>query len=739
MEDISLQHTGSVVLLIASLVIGTALSFWIYRRTIPQTTASKRQLLASLRAIGLGLVIFTIFRPVLSLTKTTEDEPRVAFALDRSRSMQLPVSRTDSSSRSRAMLSILDTDLRSFFTDNTKPLTIGFDERTDVLVSPVTTISDTGSLTNISALFTRLKEKQKDEYIGAIVLLSDGAYTAGSNPLYAAKELGIPVFAVGLGDSTGDADASITDILCPDKGTVGMPMPIDINARITGITSPARLKIVIAADGENVDEQIIIADPNNERYNISTVYRPVKEGTVKLTAKIESLENERNEKNNIAVKFIRIQKNSLRVVLFAGAPSSDVSFIRTFFSNRADIELQTYIGKQGSEFYEGKIAQEKINNPDLVILIGYPISETTPEQMNVLRKLLISDSRSLLFIPSRNVDYRKLMQLDEALPFSIRPERISANEIKVSASVTAGKENNPIVRIQSTSEKWDALAPLIKTETMFSPKPESEVLADASIQGVNIGQPLIISRRIGRSRQLALTGYGLWQWKLTSFGREKAFRALSRQTDTTITESALDLFLSNATRWLAIRDDEKRVRITPTRKLYDAGEPVDFSAYVVDASDIGIENAVVTARIISPSMQPIEITLEDKGGGRYQTRQSLRLPAGDYTYTGNAMKADQSLGSDDGRFNIGEYSIEFAEVRMRADVLRSLAEGTGGKFYTKETAASLANDIRKHPRFISKQTRVKHEYEARNSWPLLLLAIICFASEWFIRKRSGML
>ena len=140
--------------------------------------------------------------------------------------------------------------------------------------------------------------------------------------------------------------------------------------------------------------------------------------------------------------------------------------------------------------------------------------------------------------------------------------------------------------------KWESLAPIIKTEIHFAAKPESEVLAEATIQGVKLGEPLVISRTIGRSRQIAFTGYGLWQWKLTSFGRERAFVSLSRKKDTTAArESALDIFLGNSTRWLVTKEDQKRVRIAPTRKLYDAGEKIEFAGQVYDERFIPVDGA----------------------------------------------------------------------------------------------------------------------------------------------------
>jgi hypothetical protein len=88
---LSLQlDSGNILLLVAALAAGISLSIWTYRRTVPKTSNSKRRLLIALRSLGIAIVIFTVFQPVLSLTRSNELLPEIAVALDRSRSMQLP-------------------------------------------------------------------------------------------------------------------------------------------------------------------------------------------------------------------------------------------------------------------------------------------------------------------------------------------------------------------------------------------------------------------------------------------------------------------------------------------------------------------------------------------------------------------------------------------------------------------------------------------------------------------------
>lgn len=753
--NFSLQlSSGNILLLCTAIAAGTALSVWTYRHTVPRTSPRRRRLLMTLRAIALALIIFAIFQPVLSLTKTNELLPQIALVLDKSKSMQLPQSGSDTSaanSRREAMLKSIGQLVPADILADSNALSafVFADSATglDGTTKSISSLRTDGPTTDISSLFQSLQEKTRRANIGAIILYTDGAYTAGANPIYAAEKLGVPVFAIGLGDSSDRKDVALGEIFTNEIATVGVAQPVDATVRITGVTSGERVPVSFFVEGEKIGEQVIQTRDGITEYSVSFNFTPKKEGTVKLTAKAASLpDGESTLSNNIRIAYVRVLKNTFKIILFAGAPSSDVSFIRQYFQGRKEVEFVSFVGKQGSEFYEGNPTAAKVSDVDLVILLGYPITETTAEQMSLIKRLLVAESRPMLFIPSRSVDYEKLKQIEEALPFTLKPGRISTNEIKVSTSLMPDKTDNPIMRTGSERDEskthWEALAPLIKTETNFAAKPESEVLAEASIQGVKLGQPLIISRRVGRSRQIAFTGYGLWQWKLTSFGRAKAYESLSRSKDSASlkAESALDIFLGNSTRWLITRDDQKRVKIAPARRLYDAGERVEFTGQVYDESFVPVDGAIVTARITGEKLSaPIDIALEPLSGGRYQTSLLQGLPAGDYYYSGEAKKDGKVLGSDAGRFNVGEYSVEFAEPRMRSDVLRALAEKTGGKFYTPQDAGSLMRDIKANPRFRTSERSDKTDYEARNGWLLLAIAIALLGTEWFIRKRTGML
>src|SRR4029077_19253703 len=140
------------------------------------------------------------------------------------------------------------------------------------------------------------------------------------------------------------------------------------------------------------------------------------------------------------------------------------------------------------------------------------------------------------------IDLNKLAEFGDALPVRADPHTASQVEIQARLSLSPAATEDPLLRLPPDDRgkiSWDDLAPLFKTESHYVALPESHTLATAMVQGVQLGEPLLVSKTFGTARQGALTGYGLWQWKLTSFGREMAYGGKSDTATGTI--SAMDV------------------------------------------------------------------------------------------------------------------------------------------------------------------------------------------------------
>ena len=150
-----------------------------------------------------------------------------------------------------------------------------------------------------------------------------------------------------------------------------------------------------------------------------------------------------------------------------------------------------------------------------------------------------------------------------------------------------------------------------------------------------------------------------------------------------------------------------------------------------------LDNANISLKV-SGGTQVRELGMKFLGNGRYYS--SIEgLPEGDYYFTGDVLHNGRKLGSDNGRFNIGDIPLEYKDLRMNINLLRKIAERSGGKFYFPEEVDKVIDDIKSHRNFQSTAITRRFEHILWNLPYLLAFTILCFGLEWFFRKRYGMI
>ncbi len=745
-------------------IAAAALSFYAYRVTTPPISTSRKVVLTLLRLFALWILLFALFEPIVNIVRASEEQPRVAVLLDNSQSAGIKDASQDRRQAYRAALDALQPASINGSGDSASILLFDADVRLAERFATDSLKLD-GQFTNIAkALQTLFESTESAERTNtrAVLLMTDGAFNAGENPLYAAEMLARPLYIVGIGDSTEPKDMSIQAIITNEIGYVGSSLPVNVNVQTAGF-SGGEAMVTLRDGGEVIGEQKIrLQSPSNnasERQTITCVfeYKPKQEGVRKLTAEIKNssginsagVEEELTLRNNTASEFVNVLKNKRKVVMVAGLPTPDISFIRTALTENHTIECTAFVesktgeflsdagnpsGSAGNTLSQAQLTQQ-LAEAEAIVLVGFP-AVSTPIGVVEAIKTEAGRGKPLLFVASKDIDYAKLRVLEPYLPFVT--VSVGKQELMVLPDVKQQALSNPVMKLSGTdadTKLWNSLPPLFRTETFIKVKPEAEVLASMRVNNVALNEPLIVQRTLNNTKSLAVLGYGLYRWKLLGFAAETA-KGRSEVPDIFAT------FLENSLRWLTTSDQGKFVRIKTTRQLYGNGEKVEITGQVYDKSYNPLDNADVRVTISGTGIkQPREVPLAALGGGRYAA-QVEGLPQGEYSFIGLAALNNQPYGEDKGRFSIGELNIEYQNLRMNAAFLRRLAERTGGKFYTAEEAARNPNkilrDIRTTPTFKARPITQRNEFALWNLPWLLAAALALFSVEWFMRKRSGM-
>jgi hypothetical protein len=700
--------------------------------------------------LGLWILLFALFEPIVNVIRASEEEPRVAVLLDNSQSLQLKDASRDRKTDYLQALRVLKPESLN----PTPEQFFVFDENVSEVESS-SFLADSmrfqGQFTNLTKPLQRVIEQAGEKNTRAVLLMTDGAFNSGENPLYASEMLGRPLFIVGVGDSTEPRDIAIRSLVSNEIGYVGGELPVNVNVQISGY-SGGSLKVQLRDNGNLVGEQTLSIAGNagaTQNATASFLYKPTEAGLRTLRAEIKNasgFDEELTIKNNTASEFVKILKNKRKTILIAGQLTPDISFLRSTLEANQNVQCVVFVEGKNGEFLDdisGTNAQQGSSKRDFktelaeaeaIMLVGFPVTVTPPTVIDAVRSEL-SRGKPVLFVASQDLDWVKLQPLETYLPFSTisgsKQEMLALPDVKQQAL------SSPVMKLSGTDEdakSWSALPPLFRTETLVRVKAGAEVLSTLKLNNVPLNEPLIVQHTLNNTKSLAILGYGLYRWKLLGFAADAAKGRTS--------PDIFGTFVENGLRWLATSDQGKFVRIKTTRKLYGSGEKVEFTGQVYDRSYNPMDNADVRVTLQSPALkQQREIVLSTLGGGRYSAFVE-GLGQGEYSFNGTASVNGQKYGEDSGRFSVGDINIEYQNIRMNAAFLRRLAETTGGAFFTAEEVAAnpdkLKSAIKQHRGFQARPVTLKSDIPLWNLAWLLGVAILCFALEWFLRKRSGM-
>jgi len=670
-----------------------------------------------LRGLGLFLLLLLLGEPLLSLVYHRFEKPVLAVLIDQSRSM---TTQDKTGDRRAIMLKTLDSPELQTVEAKSEALFGVFDTKLHLLQSfAKDSISFKGEGTDIGGALKQLKDLTSGRNIQGVLLISDGTSTAGPSPLFEAEEVGLPVFAIGIGDTSEPHDVLVQKVLANTITYVGNKVPVNATLKSSGLNNE-RVEVTLLEEGKMLDRKTVLLEPGMRQYDVPLSFVPNLDGTKKITVEVSQLPGEVSYQNNRSSFYVKVLKSKMLVLLIAGGPSADVAAVRHALQDDPNIEVRSFIDRGNGEFYEGILADQNLRDAECIVLVGYPGTGSSTATVQAIANALGS-RKGLLFVLSRTTDFRKLPALQAYLPFTV--PALAGEETQAFFAVSDVQRNNPILRVSSSLDVWGKLPPSFTLDGSFHVKPEGIVLASARIQASTTGDPLLLSSDVNRSKSLAVLCYGLWRWKSYSDGIPGA-------------ERILETFFSNSVRWLVTRDDEKPVQVRPTKEIFGGSEPVEFTGQVYDENYRPMEAEISLS--VSQKGQTSRLSLTSLGNGRFEGAFDP-LPEGDYTYLAQALAGGRQISEEHGSFSVGGLNVEFQETRANRLLLQQLAARTGGRYYEHHDLRRFPEDIAALPNFRPRDIRIARQFELWNETWMLGALVALFAAEWFLRKKNGML
>jgi hypothetical protein len=711
-EEIQLSLAHSAAYLVIALLLITLYSFYVYRFTIPQIEPLKKTLLVTLRVLALLILCLILFEPILNLSKKITLEPGNLVFIDNSRSINID----DGTERSSTVKKVLN-DFSAYSSESNLTFHEFGNSVKDVSVDSFAEINFSDGSTNLQEIFNFVK--QSDRNIASITIITDGMITSGSNPYYDAINLGIPVFTIGIGDTTQRKDVELKKVLHNDF--LYAETPTIIIATISNKSFAGEsVTATLYEDNKFISQQTVILSSAGIQ-NVSFDYKAQTSGEIKLSIVLSTLKDEFTTANNKQVFYVNVLSNKIKVMLLASSPNADLTFIKNSLKRDESIEVNSIVQLSRDKFQD-KLNYQTLDSADVLFLIGFP-SDATPEELLNRVILKIKEDKIPYFLTlSAGISINKLSRFGNELPFTFNQNFAGNREVQ--PYILPEQSANPIFQYSDKNfiDSWNNLPPVLQPSVIFNPRIESKTLAQIKVNNSIVNSPLIISNNFSGKRSISVLAKDFWKWKLQ------------------IAPKGLDLFDSfivNSLRWLKASEEQKLVKVKSSKKNFSQGERIEFSGEVFDESLNPISDAGIKIRI-SSAKNRYETDMQNVGPGLYEGSIVIN-ETGDFSFSAEASTDGRSLGKDNGSFNIGEIDIEMTNPVMNYQFLNLLANETGGEFFFPDDHSSLLNILKELKINSSKEKVVTSEINLWSDTWMLIIAVLLFSLEWFIRKRNGML
>lgn len=693
-----------IVLILAALFLGSL--FWYYARTLPPLEKRQRRFLLGLRLLAFVCLFLVLAEPILALFLVSKERPVVAVLVDRSGSMQKQNRKKQAENAVEKLTSRKgDWEYR--------------------LMDFGDTLADYQSLlpsqATATAIGSALGYASETPHLAAAVVVSDGGHNAGPDAAKAAEKLGVPVYAVAVGEEERTIDLGIEKIKHPPLAFEGTPVKIELVISAQGV-GKTKLPLTLSRGGKKIAAPLADFSGDGEQ-TVEMELTPDSVGTMTFSAGLPVLAKEEQTKNNRRVFSMRVLKAKLKVLLASGQPGWNHRFLSEVLEENSRLEVEGLVyGPGGRPLYNAApLSSRSLDGYDLFIF-----SDFRPGLFSGMDARLASAVRDrgkgVFFLLSPEfLSEAPPPALGELLPFDFKKRLPSAIGPVGDLNLTAEGGAHPVARLLSDPSElariWKNLPPLEGVITSGLPSTAGTVLATVGAPEEGGRYPALAAKNFGRGRVLAAAVFPLWKWYFLPLG--------TSSEDTTFTH-----FVNQSAGWLAGSEEEDRFNLATDKLVYQSGEEINFSGSAFDEGRKPFEGLDVKVRLKGEK----ELLLYEEAAGRYAGRSRIIAP-GSYEVNAEFAQGGKKVGAAKSKFIVEELSLEDQTASYNPTLLEKMATASGGEFYRPEEAERFAEDFSPQREELSE----KKEWELAHQ-PLFLIGMIFFlVTEWYLRRRWQLL
>ena len=718
-----------------------------YIRARGKSSAADRWVLGILRGAALLLLFLIVMQPGLVLTSVVPQRNFLAVLVDDSRSMT--IDDRDGRSRADKAAGLLDPegDLVAALDEGFALRYFRFSSRPG-RVDGVEALDFDGSQTRIGDALAYARDELQGVPLSGIVVVSDGGDNSDEaigQALLPLRAASVPVFTVGLGDEEMERDVQTSRADVPERALAGTSMIVNVLVDATGYAGRT-VAIVVEDMGTIITTQEVTVPSDGQPLVAPVAITLEDPGARELTFRIPGQPDERVLENNELHAVVQVRDRAEKILYFEGEPRHEVAFMLRAVED--DENLQVVLLQRTAE---NKFFRRNLDDP-LELVEGFPATREdfyryralvlgsveasffTHDQLDMIADFVSERGGTLLMLGGRRAFAEGGYQgtpLEDVLPVVLdEPTGTTPTErlTFVKVAPTPAGANHPATRIDGSAEqsaaRWDSLPPVTTTNVVTGLKPGATELLEGTVvqggAGAETDRVVMAFQRYGKGRSIVLAVQDTWLWQMDS--------------TVPLEDQSHETFWRQLLRWM-VADTPDPVEAAPARESVEAGEPVTLEATVVDKGFVEVNGARVTARITAPTGEVQELPMEWSvtEDGRYTVPFTPELE-GIYEVSVDAGRDTVVFGTGETGVRVAPGREEFRDPHQRRSLLERIAEETGGRYYTLETASRLPEDLR----YSGGGVTVTEE---RDLWDMPLLFLLLaglLGAEWGYRRKRGL-
>lgn len=752
------------ILLVAALVMSL--------RSANDLGARRRGILAVLRVVGVAIVALVVLQPELRLLKTAKVPTRAVIMVDVSASMSVKDA-PDGVSRwtwAREYADRLAKALRERAGEVAVEV-VAFDEaprpmppspESAALAAPPVPKVPWGRRTDVGSALTALPDRHPGETISAVVVVSDGAdhgslrrqLAAEPTPLPIERLGGAKVYTARAGDPARFRDVGVGDLRVDDFGFVHNPVKVEAEIDVIGYEGK-RVPVTISSDQGVITTKTITARGDNHREKVEFEITPRRTGTFTYTVATARYSDEAVEGNNARPFAIKVIRDKTRVLHIAGMPSWDEKFLRQLLKNDPNVDLVSFfilrtpndVNQYPTEAYSlipfptDELFNERLSTFDLVIFQNFTYRNYFGYNQNLYLAALRDFTRKgggFVMIGGDNSFGAGLYSgtpIEEILPVEVGHGDMTLDASAWNLSLTEAGKVHPITTLdfdaEANKQAWSSLPTLAGFHNDLVAKRDATVLATVPGKRSPAGGslPAIAVAKVGEGRSMMINADSTWRWNFVNVGAGG-------------TASPYLEFWQNSIRWLIKDPDLKQVRVLMDKDNYDAGDVVRGKVVAVGSGYAPLVGATVKVSVLADGVSgDVEVPVIPPGitGDQGEYRFEITPPArGVYRVRAEVQHPETRMAEkDEAVFAFDTEDPELERAFVDEVFLRELAARGNGEVLALE-AAKAAQQIQLPP---SPPVRIVGEKRVGlwdRPW-VLLIALGFLSSEWWLRRRWGLL